>query len=106
MKQITRTIETHVIKPAIVKIVDGNLIPEPLDDIVVFNDTMSDTKALKLVKKEHGKDKQVIILAIETTSETYAVDFDVFMQYAKVVEKKKDEFEPFKAVETEKEINE
>lgn len=99
MKQVTRTIETHVIKPALVTVNDGNLVSTPLDDIVVFNDTMSNEKALKLVKKAYGKDKQVIILDIETTSETYAVDFDVFMQNAKVVEPKKKD-------EVEKEINE
>ena len=85
MKQITRTIEEHKIYASSVKMENGELVQNELEPVFVMNESMNPQKALKKVKKAHGKDQQYVITNIETTATTYAIDFDTFMQNAKPV---------------------
>lgn len=87
MKKVTRTIETHTIKPAEVKVEGGQIVTNDLPVIQVSNQGINEEKALKLVQKEYGKSKQYVILGIETTATTYGLDFDKFMELAEIIEK-------------------
>lgn len=87
MKKVTRTIESHTITPAKVKFEGGQVLTEPLEPIVISNEGINETKALKLTQKKYGKDNQYVITNIETTSTTYGIDFDKFMELAEVIEK-------------------
>ena len=87
MKKVTRTIETHTIKPAEVKFEGGQIVTNELPVIQVSNQGINEEKALKLVQKEYGKSKQYVILGIETTAKTYSLDFDKFMELAEIIEK-------------------
>lgn len=87
MKQVTRTVETHTIYPAIVTVKDGTIEPLKLDPITVTNVSMNEEKAIKFVQKKYGKSSQYVILKIETRSDVYGLDFDVFMEQAKIINK-------------------
>ena len=87
MKKVTRTIETHIIKPAVVKVEGGQIVTNELPVIQVSNQGMNEEKALKLVQKEYGRSNQYVILGIDTTSSTYGLDFDKFMELAEIIEK-------------------
>lgn len=87
MKKITRTIETHIITPAEVKVENGEIVTSELPTISVFNQGINEEKALKRVQKEYGKTKQYVILKIETTATTYGLDFEKFMELAEIIEK-------------------
>ena len=87
MKKVTRTIETHTIKPAEVKVEGGQIVTNELPAIQVSNQGINEEKALKLVQKEYGKAKQYVILGIETKATTYGIDFDKFMELAEIIEK-------------------
>lgn len=87
MKKVTRTIETHVITPAEVKVENGQIVTTELPTVSVSNQGINEEKALKLVQKEYGKTKQYVILKIETSATTYGIDFDKFMELAEIIEK-------------------
>lgn len=87
MKKVTRTIETHTIKSAEVKFENGQVITNELDPITVSNQGVNEEKALKLVQKKFGKTKQYVIVGIETSSTTYGLDYDKFMELATIIEK-------------------
>ena len=87
MKKITRTIETHTIKPAEVKVEGGQIVTNEMPVIQISNQGINEEKALKLAQKKYGKSKQYVILGIETTATTYGLDFDKFMELAEIIEK-------------------
>lgn len=82
MKKVTRTIETHKITPATVSMKNGKLEMTQLEPVEAINVSMNEKKALKLVQKAYGKTNQYIIVGIETTKTTYALDFEKFMELA------------------------
>lgn len=94
MKKVTRTIETHIINSATVTMKDGEIVTIPLEPISISNVTMNNDKALKLVRKEYGKNGNYVITGIETKKITYGLPFDKFMELAEVIsENEKDEDE-------------
>ena len=96
MKKVTRTIETHTINSAIVTMENGKIVTKPLDPISIINVTMSYDKALKLVRKEYGKNGNYVITGIDTDKVTYGLPFEKFMELAEVIsgnEKDDDETE-------------
>ena len=85
MKKVTRTFETHKIFPATVKVENGQVVTEELAPITVFNDTMSQEKALKLTRKEYGRNGNYVILDICTTKDTYGMNADKFLEHAELI---------------------
>ena len=95
MKKVTRSFETHRIYPATVKVENGKVVTEDLAPITVFNDTMNQEKALKLTRKEYGRNGNYVILDICTTKDTYGMTVDKFLEQAElVIEEPTDMFEP------------
>lgn len=96
MKKVTRKIETHIINSAIVTMENGKIVTTPLEPISISNVTMNNDKALKLVRKEYGKNGNYVITGINTEKVTYGLPFEKFMELAKVIsgnEKDEDEDE-------------
>ena len=96
MKKVTRTIETHTINSVTVTSENGKIITKPLDPISISNVTMNNDKALKLVRKEYGKNGNYVITGIDTEKVTYGLPFEKFMELAEVIngnEKDEDETE-------------
>ena len=96
MKKVTRTIETHTINSVTVTSENGKIITKPLDPISISNVTMNNDKALKLVRKEYGKNGNYAITGIDTEKVTYGLPFEKFMELAEVIngnEKDEDETE-------------
>lgn len=94
MKKVTRTIETHTIDSAIVTMEKGKIITTPLEPISISNVTMNNDKALKLVRKEYGKNGNYVITGINSEKVTYGLSFEKFMELAEVIsgnEKDEDE---------------
>lgn len=82
MKNITRTIESHVIQAAKVRMVEGEVRLFVLDDITATNVKLNEEKALKLVRKEYGRSDNYVITAIKTEKITYSVPIEDFMKMA------------------------
>lgn len=87
MKKVTRTIETHVIHGARIKMENGEIKTEDLEPIELFNQGVNAEKALKLIQKVYGKKDQYVVKEIVTTANTYGIDFDFFMEHAEIIEK-------------------
>ena len=85
MKKVTRTFEPQKISPATVKMENGEVVTEELAPITVFNDTMSQEKALKLTRKEYGRNGNYVILNICTTKDTYSMNVDKFLEHAELI---------------------
>lgn len=87
MKKITRTIKTSFIYLAEVKYNEetDTLSSEPLTTLRVDNTEVNKDKALKLAKKEYGKDKNIIVSNIVTEEHTYALDVETFMELAHII---------------------
>ena len=91
MKKVTRTFETHKIYPATVKVENGQVVTEGLAPITVFNDTMSQEKALKLTRKQYGRTGNYVIMDIITTKDTYEMPVDKFIELADLFVKANDD---------------
>lgn len=85
MKMITRTIQTHVIHVAEIMMDGDKINAEPIGTVEISNQSINNSKALKLAQKKFGKDKQLAISSIETKEVKYGVDFDTFMEHAVVL---------------------
>lgn len=86
MKKITRTFETHTIFAEQVSFEQGKIITSPLEPISVFNETVTNDNALKLIRKKYGKNNNYIIKEIVTKRTTYSMDIDKFMDLSDVVD--------------------
>ena len=86
MREITRTIITSVIFAVQFKKVDGKIVKESCEPIVCFNDIVNEKRALKMMKKVHGKQANIIIENIEHRKQLYGIPFDTFMEHARLIE--------------------
>lgn len=94
MKKVTRTIDTHTINSATVTMDNGKIVTTPLGPISISNVTMNNEKALKLVRKEYGKNNNYVITGINSEKVTYGLPYEKFMELAEVIsgnEKDEDE---------------
>jgi hypothetical protein len=78
MKKITRTFEEHIFYPAIVTVKDGSVTTEDLEPLVIEDESYTEDKAIKLTKKNYGKNKQYVILKKETYQTKYEMPLDFF----------------------------
>jgi len=78
-KEVTKT----TVKVARMKMGENGLpVAEPLEDIILIGNVSSE-KAQKIVTKEHGNG--VTVFGVETTTETYKMAVEEFIQLAELV---------------------
>lgn len=86
MRAVKRTMERHVIHPAIVTVKNGMVTTEGLEPIDAIDTTINEEKALKLAQKTYGKKNQYVILGIDTFCIEYEMTGEEFLAHARVVE--------------------
>jgi hypothetical protein len=86
MREITRTIITSVIFAVRIEKQNGKIVEEPCTPLVLFNDIVNDKRALKLMKKAHGKQANIIIDRVEHRKQLYGIPFNTFMEHARLIE--------------------
>jgi len=82
---ITRTITESTINAVMIAIDNGQPVVRTLDPITV-NGKINDEKALKVVRKIHGKTAPVSIVSIDEKEVVYEISVDDFMKHAHRVE--------------------
>ncbi len=82
---ITRTITESTINAVMIAIDNGQPIVRTLDPITV-NGKINADKALKAVRKVHGKTAPVSVVSIDEKEVLYEISVDDFMKYAKRVD--------------------
>lgn len=82
MKKITRTFEEHVFHPAIVRVSNGQVMTEELEPLVIEDEAYTEEKAIKIAKKNYGKDNQYVIMSKQTYLSRYEMDVDMFKAQA------------------------
>lgn len=86
IKSITRTISTTTITAKKVSVVNGEVVAQELDPVIVTGEKVDNEKALKLVRKEYGRDAQyVVITSVKDEENVYSVDLDTFVANAKII---------------------
>lgn len=91
MKEMTRSIIKFQINAKKVKYENGEVITEDLEPIEVVANTMTQEKAMKELRKSHGKMVQIIITSIIKKTVKLALDVDTFMELARVAEETNEE---------------
>lgn len=86
-KRVSRTVETHKVKTGYVQVVDGDVKVVELPVFEMFNEGVTNEKVIRRLKKEHGKDKNYVILGVETSEQVYAMEMEEFLRQAMIVEK-------------------
>lgn len=86
MTKVTRSIETHTIYPAKVKIVDGKIVTEDLEPIQISNTAINNDKAMKAVRKAYGKNENYVIKEIKTSKALYGMLLEEFIKHATIAE--------------------
>ena len=86
--QITRTFKTTTIYFAEVSYKDGALVMDPGSPIDVVNRTIKDNEAaLKIVRKQYGKNGNYVITDMETTEKIMGCTVEDFLKIAALVER-------------------
>lgn len=85
MKSITRTISTTTITPKKVSVVNGKVTTQEVDPVIVTGEKVDNEKALKLVRKEYGRDAQYIVTSVKEEENVYSIDLDTFVANAKII---------------------
>lgn len=78
---ITRTITESTIKACKIGFENGNPVAIDLDPIKVYGE-VDEAKAVKMVKKMHGKEEAVHIREIVTEDVFYEISLDDFIAHA------------------------
>ena len=85
-KTIVRKIVQSTIKSIKIDLVDDKPITTYLPDEVV-NGKISMEKAVKHLKKIHGKQSNIYIQSVTVDENTYEISVDDFIKNAKIIEK-------------------
>jgi hypothetical protein len=85
MKSITRTISTTTITAKKVSVVNGEVVTQEVDTVIVTGEKVDNEKALKLVRKEYGRDAQYIVTSVKEEENVYSIDLDTFVANAKII---------------------
>lgn len=80
--EFQRTITTTVIKAVELSFKDGKVVTTPVADITVTGNVTDEEKALVLVKKANGKNKQYGIVSMTKTEAVYTLSLEDFLKYA------------------------
>lgn len=85
MKSITRTISTTTITAKKVEVVNGEVVTQEVSPIIVIGEKVDNEKALKLVRKEYGRDAQYIVTFVKEEENVYSLDLVTFVANAKII---------------------
>lgn len=85
MKSITRTISTTTIMAKKVSVVNGEVVTQEVDPVIVTGEKVDNEKALKLVRKEYGRDTQYIVTSVKEEENVYIIDLATFVANAKII---------------------
>ena len=85
IKSITRTISTTTITANKVSVVNGEVVTQEVDPVIVTGEKVDNEKALKLVRKEYGRDAQYIVTSVKEEENVYSIDLDTFVANAKII---------------------
>lgn len=85
MKSITRTISTTTITAKKVEVVNGEVVTREVSPIIVTGEKVDNEKALKLVRKEYGRDEQYIVTSVKEEENVYSLDLVTFVANAKII---------------------
>lgn len=85
MKSITRTISTTTITAKKVEVVNGEVVMQEVSPIIVTGEKVDNEKALKLVRKEYGRDVQYIVTSVKEEENVYSLDIATFVENAKII---------------------
>lgn len=85
MKSITRTISTTTITAKKVEVVNGEIVTQEVSPIIVTGEKVDNEKALKLVRKEYGRDVQYIVTSVKEEENVYSLDIATFVENAKII---------------------
>lgn len=81
-KTFTRTITSSIINACEIGTSNGEVVMKDLEPIVVENEKVSESKAMRLVKEMHGKEGKYFIKDIATYDELYSITMDDFLAHA------------------------
>lgn len=85
MKSITRTISTTTITAKKVEVVNGKVVTQEVNPVIVTGEKVDNEKALKLVRKEYGRDAHYIVTSVKEEENVYSIDLDMFVANAKII---------------------
>lgn len=85
MNSITRTISTTTITAKKVSVVNGKVVSQEVDPVIVTGEKVDNEKALKLVRKEYGRDAQYIVTSVKEEENVYSIDLATFVANAKII---------------------
>lgn len=85
MKSITRTISTTSITAKKIDVVNGEVVTQDLEPVIVTGEKVDNEKALKLVRKEYGRDAQYIVTSVKEEENVYSIDLATFVANAKII---------------------
>lgn len=85
MKSITRTISTTTITAKKVEVVNGEVVLQKVNPVIVTGEKVDNEKALKLVRKEYGRDANYIVTSVKEEKNVYLIDLATFVANAKII---------------------
>lgn len=85
MKSITRTISTTTITAKKIEVINGEVVAQDVNPVIVTGEKVDREKALKLVRKEYGRDAQYIVTSVKEEENVYSIDLATFVANAKII---------------------
>ena len=85
MKSITRTISTTTITAKKIEVINDEVVAQEVNPVIVTGEKVDREKALKLVRKEYGRDAQYIVTSVKEEENVYSIDLETFVANAKII---------------------
>lgn len=61
------------------------MVSEDIEPITVTGEKVDNEKALKLVRKEYGRESQFVVTSVKEEENVYSIDLDTFVANAKII---------------------
>lgn len=65
--------------------VNGEVVTQEVNPVIVTGEKLTGKKALKLVRKEYGRDAQYIVTSVKEEENVYSIDLATFVANAKII---------------------
>lgn len=65
--------------------VNGEVVTQEVNPVIVTGEKVDNEKALKLVRKEYGRDAQYIVTSLKEEENVYSIDLATFVANAKII---------------------
>lgn len=85
MKMITRTVSRHIVHIGEIIMSEGVPTANEIGTIELVNATYTDEKALRKARGKFGRSKSLVVMKVDTTETTYAMEMEKFMEQAEVI---------------------